>query len=692
MRSRPAIALALAAAGAGACEAGTLRLASVLYYQGLAYASVGVSLFAFAVGAGIAARRKASFGTAPLLLGALAAWAGALTLPRTDVAWGLQLFALPMAAFGYGSAAALGAAADDAGRRVRYRAELLGATGGLALVAPLAIGLGGGAAAICAGGGLFALASAALLPAAAVPQRLALLLAAMVAFAVAPSSTLQLPATVGVARHLDRDVRETGAAVVATEHSLYARTDLVLEEGAPAARLYTDGMHVARAPAWDGMAPTFAAPSLEREVGLRRPLLRACGGGDVLILGAGGGLDVAVALQQGVRNVDAVEVNAAMPVLLAAAPARYSRALRDPRVRWHRDEGRRFAAAAQARGRRWGCVLLALVETAPASLRSNAPIDGRLLTVEALQTYRDLLDPGGALLVVHNDDTLLAATQATLSQALPAWHTATFRSRDATLSAANRAVVASERAEQIAAVAADLEDARRGERVDAGPAHGPVLADDAPTLRRGDGPLFPLQAWILLALVLALVRPGRASARAALLSGFGGGALQVCVLALGVAWTGLPAVAPAVLLAATLLGGAAAAARPLALWVLLALALALGVLAGPGAPVLGAWMMIAPLAVATAAGVGLALLLGVVAAQTLLLVLATESGPGATGRLLGQDGAGALLAALAAALLPWLGTSALAIAGALALAAAAWLALVRGPTTAEGAAARRSST
>ena len=65
---------------------------------------------------------------------------------------------------------------------------------------------------------------------------------------------------------------------------------------------------------------------------------------DVLIVGAGSGTDVAIALQNGARHVDAVEID---PRLLQLGRERHpDRPYQDPRVTTHVDDGRAFLSGA----------------------------------------------------------------------------------------------------------------------------------------------------------------------------------------------------------------------------------------------------------------------------------------------------------------------------------------------------------
>jgi spermidine synthase len=112
---------------------------------------------------------------------------------------------------------------------------------------------------------------------------------------------------------------------------------------------------------------------------------------DVLVIGAGTGNDVAVALAQGARRVDAVEID---PALMQIGHERHpDRPYSDPRVTTHVDDGRAFMERTE---RRYDLILLALpdsatIVTGQAALR----LENYLFTTQALAQARSLLKPHG---------------------------------------------------------------------------------------------------------------------------------------------------------------------------------------------------------------------------------------------------------------------------------------------------------
>jgi SAM-dependent methyltransferase len=114
-------------------------------------------------------------------------------------------------------------------------------------------------------------------------------------------------------------------------------------------------------------------------------------GGDVLVIGAGSGNDVAAVLRRGAGHVDAVEID---PRLMEIAERNHPEdPYGDPRVDTHVDDGRAFLERSDTR---WDRILLAL----PDSLtlvqgQSSVRLESYLFTEEAVRSAREHLAPGG---------------------------------------------------------------------------------------------------------------------------------------------------------------------------------------------------------------------------------------------------------------------------------------------------------
>ncbi|NYG08326.1 spermidine synthase [Phycicoccus badiiscoriae] len=112
---------------------------------------------------------------------------------------------------------------------------------------------------------------------------------------------------------------------------------------------------------------------------------------DVLVIGAGTGNDVAVALAQGAKRVDAVEIDPA--IMQLGRDHHPDRPYSDPRVTTHVDDGRAFM---ERTDRRYDLILLALPDSATIVTGQSAlRLENYLFTTQALKRARALLKPGG---------------------------------------------------------------------------------------------------------------------------------------------------------------------------------------------------------------------------------------------------------------------------------------------------------
>jgi SAM-dependent methyltransferase len=121
---------------------------------------------------------------------------------------------------------------------------------------------------------------------------------------------------------------------------------------------------------------------------------------DVLVLGAGAGLDVLLALRHGATHIDAVELNPAVTKLVNNRFREYSGALfDDERVTLHIREARGFVARSS---KSYDLIQLALTGSFAASGAGvQALNENHLYTVEAMRQYLQRLRPGGMLAITH---------------------------------------------------------------------------------------------------------------------------------------------------------------------------------------------------------------------------------------------------------------------------------------------------
>jgi SAM-dependent methyltransferase len=114
--------------------------------------------------------------------------------------------------------------------------------------------------------------------------------------------------------------------------------------------------------------------------------------GDVLIVGAGTGTDVAIALAHGARRVDAVEIDPRLYQL--GRQLQPNHPYQDPRVHAHITDGRAFLENTH---RKYDLILLALPDSLTlVSGQSSLRLESYLFTQESINTARAHLKPGGA--------------------------------------------------------------------------------------------------------------------------------------------------------------------------------------------------------------------------------------------------------------------------------------------------------
>src|SRR5437867_1629673 len=115
--------------------------------------------------------------------------------------------------------------------------------------------------------------------------------------------------------------------------------------------------------------------------------------GDVLILGAGTGTDVAAALQHGARHVDAVEID---PVILRLGAERHpDKPYNDPRVTLINDDARHFLRTTT---KTYDLIVFALIDSLTVqSSFSGVRLESYMFTRESFEAVRDHLSPRGVM-------------------------------------------------------------------------------------------------------------------------------------------------------------------------------------------------------------------------------------------------------------------------------------------------------
>jgi hypothetical protein len=118
---------------------------------------------------------------------------------------------------------------------------------------------------------------------------------------------------------------------------------------------------------------------------------------DVLIIGAGSGNDVAIALSRGAGHVDAVEIDPLLHRL--GRDLHPDRPYQDPRVSVHVEDGRSFLHDTE---RRYDLVLYAIPDSLTVLAgQSSLRLESYLLTREAMREVRDHLKPNGVISMYH---------------------------------------------------------------------------------------------------------------------------------------------------------------------------------------------------------------------------------------------------------------------------------------------------
>lgn len=117
----------------------------------------------------------------------------------------------------------------------------------------------------------------------------------------------------------------------------------------------------------------------------------------VLVLGAGTGNDVALALSQGAGHVDAVEID--REIIRLGRQYHYQRPYSDPRVTLYNDDARAFLKKNQ---NKYDVIVLGTLDSQTLlSSMSSVRLDNYVYTLESFRSIREHLKPGGILILYH---------------------------------------------------------------------------------------------------------------------------------------------------------------------------------------------------------------------------------------------------------------------------------------------------
>ena len=211
------------------------------------------------------------------------------------------------------------------------------------------------------------------------------------------------------------------ARVIDTRWDAFARTDVVATSDRSRRLVFTDGGAGSYMAAWNGNPASQQGLHTDLE---SLPLL--LGPHDrVLVIGAGGGIDVLRALATGARQVTAVELNGATVAAMRAERTYNGNILDYPGVTTVVDDGRHFLAHSP---QRFDVILLNLVYSGAAEGTSNALAESYIFTTEAFRLYLDHLLPKGRVAVISHQ--ALEGTRAFLT-GLAALHSKGYSYADA---------------------------------------------------------------------------------------------------------------------------------------------------------------------------------------------------------------------------------------------------------------------
>jgi MFS family permease len=216
---------------------------------------------------------------------------------------------------------------------------------------------------------------------------------------------------------LPRTLLEQGGRVADTAWSAVGRADLYQPQQNADWSIYSDATNNTVFPSAVPAGLQELFPSLPYAIAPVR---------GALILGSGGGLEVRIARDAGVADVEAVELNDAIIRLVRRWRGFGGPIYDQPGVTLFVEEGRKFVLTTQ---RRYDLIQMSLVLTATAQSGTYALAEGYLYTEEAFRSYLDHLEPTGAIAMI--DESFERTLKNTVTAVTVFEHTLGLRSDEA---------------------------------------------------------------------------------------------------------------------------------------------------------------------------------------------------------------------------------------------------------------------
>lgn len=404
------LAVGLLAGGGLLLEIALVRIVSVLHHHEHVYVVLSCAILGIGLGAALASWRAgltdASHVSTWMALAALAALAlvTTLTLGLFPGVGLVVVVAVPYVFVGLALAAAFCARSRESS--LLYWADLLGGATAAGLAVPL-LGVLGGAGGGIVAAGVMAGASVIARRGAFGPWQWTVVIASVAGGAgLLGAGPVTLDSSRAAVPKPAREILASGGTIVASRWDAFALTELIVSP-AGALHLFMDGGAGSLVPDRERL------PALLGDIGyfpiaVYRP-------GRVAAIGSGGGLDVALAVAGGAREILAVELNAASIEMVRNLGEYTGHVYSREGVTVLVDEGR---AALRASRRAWDLILLSHVVSRTADYAAYALAESALYTVEAAGEFLDALTPGGLLAVKLYDEVTLARLFFTVLSAL----------------------------------------------------------------------------------------------------------------------------------------------------------------------------------------------------------------------------------------------------------------------------------